>query len=211
VELPRPLFNWLPPSPVQLFTNLVYDFNLVEVQNLQTGADALQQNMPLHTQGNYSGNTLQYPASLPELDTGKIYAWQITAKSGGAEVARSEVWTFRVIKPVTGPGGISPGYYTRLSRETESGYTACYGQLRYAYLNEVNDRQIPFSIYDISSAARRELVLDSTLIDLHFGQNLGRLNLGQSNILKDRHIYLLELINSRKERWTLKFQYRKTN
>jgi len=211
VELPRPLFNWLPPAPVQLFSNLVYDFNLVEVQPLQTGADALQQNMPLHTQGNYSMNTLPYPPALPELDTGKIYAWQITARSGGAEVARSEVWTFRVKKPLTDPAATSPGYYTRLSRETESGFTACYGQLCYAYLNEANDRQIPFSIYDIGDAARRELVLDSALLDLHFGQNLGRLDLSQGKLLKDRHIYLLELVNSRKEHWTLKFQYRKTN
>src|SRR5882672_5439150 len=49
VELTRPLFNWLPPSPYQLFNNLVYDFNLVEVQALQTGADAIQQNIPVET------------------------------------------------------------------------------------------------------------------------------------------------------------------
>jgi len=83
--------------------------------------------------------------------------------------------------------------------------------LYYEYLNEVNDRQIIFKIYDVADAARKELRMDSTLIDLHFGQNLGKLDFSQDNILKDKHIYLLELINSKKEHWYLKFQYRRTS
>ncbi|HWK05714.1 MAG TPA: hypothetical protein VNS58_18870 [Puia sp.] len=209
VELPRPLFNWLPPSPVQLFNNLVYDFNLVEVQSLQTGADAIQQNIPLETESNQTVTNLQYPASLPELDTSKLYAWQITARSGGSEVARSEVWTFRVKKNATDSLRPAPVYYSRMKRETDAAYTVCYGTLYYEYLNEANDRQIPFKVYDLGDAARKELLLDSTLIDLHFGQQLGKLDFSKETILKDKHIYLLELINSRKEHWYLKFQYRK--
>ena len=207
-ELVRPLFNWLPPSPYQLFTNLVYDFKLVEVQELQTGAEAVQQNMPLHGQGNLNTTSLQYPSSLPALDTARLYAWQVTARSGGAEVARSEVWTFRV-RPMK-PDAIKPslGYYVRLKNENEAGFTICYGILRYEYLNEVNDKQVPFSIYDISQAGRKKVPLDSTFIDLHYGDNLGQLDFTHTNTLKDNHVYLLELVNSRKERWCVKFQYR---
>jgi len=211
VELTRPLFNWLPPSPVQLFNNLVYDFNLVEVQALQTGAEAIQQNIPLETESNLTIATQQYPASLPELDTSKLYAWQITARSGGSEVARSEVWTFRVKKNVPDSLRLPPVYYLRMKRENDAAYAICYGVLYYEYLNEGNDRQIPFKVYDLGDASRKELLLDSTLIDLRFGQNLGKLDFSRDNILKDKHIYLLELINSRKEHWYLKFQYRKTN
>lgn len=206
-ELVRPLFNWLPPSPYQLFTNLVYDFKLVDIQDLQTGAEAIQQNIPLHAQGNLNTTSLQYPASLPALDTAKLYAWQITARSGGAEVARSEVWTFRV-KP-TGPDAIktSLGYYTRLKQENEAGLTLCYGTLRYEYLNEANDKQVSFRIYDISQAGRKEISLDSSLIDLRYGENLGQLDLTHTDGIKDKHTYLLELINSRKEHWCIRFQY----
>jgi hypothetical protein len=209
VELNRPLFNWLPPSPYQLFTNLAYDFNLVEVQDLQTGPEAMQQNIPLETQSNLNVTNLQYPVSLPELDTGKLYAWQITALSAGTEVARSEVWTFKLKKNLPDSVKIPPVYYTRLKRENDGAYSACNGSLYYAYLNEYNDRSVPFSIFDISASGRKAMALDSSLIDLRFGQNLGKLDLTTDNIFKDKHIYLLELINSKNEHWYLKFQYRK--
>jgi hypothetical protein len=189
----------------------VYDFNLVEVQALQTGAEAMQQNIPLETESNRTVTNLQYPASLPELDTSKLYAWQITARSGGSEVARSEVWTFRVKKNAADSLKPPPVYYLRMKRETDASYAVCYGTLYYEYLNEVNDRQIPFKVYDMGDATRKELPMDSTLIDLHFGQHMGKLDFSNDNILKDKHIYLLEFINSRKEHWYLKFQYRKTN
>ncbi|MBN9381986.1 MAG: hypothetical protein J0H74_14560 [Chitinophagaceae bacterium] len=206
-DLTHPLFNWLPPSPYQLFTNLTYDFNLVEVQAMQTAAEALQQNMPLNGQGNLTTTTLQYPASLPALDTGKLYAWQVTARSGNAEVARSEVWSFRVKAPLPDPGKTSLGYYTRLKQGDAPGFTVCYGILRFEYLNEANDRQAPFRIYDISQPGRKEILLDSTLIDLHYGEHLGQLDFTRSHVLQDTHVYLFELINSRKEHWYIKFQY----
>jgi hypothetical protein len=206
-ELVRPLFNWLPPSPYQLFTNLIYDFKLVEVQDLQTGAEAVQENMPLHAQGNLNTTSLQFPPSLPALDTGKLYAWQITAWSGGAEVARSEVWTFHVkpAKPDARGGGL--GYYVRLKPENEAGFTLCYGMLRYEYLNEVNDKQVSFKVYDISQAGRKEVPMDSAFIDVRFGDNLEQLDFSRTSGLTENHVYLLELINSRKEHWCLRFKY----
>lgn len=206
-DLTHPLFNWLPPSPYQLFTNLTYDFSLVEVQPMQTAAEALQQNMPLDGQGHLTTATLQYPASLPALDTGKLYAWQVTARSGNAEVARSEVWSFRVKIPPPDAAKTSPGYYTRLQQGDALGLTVCYGILRFEYLNETNDRQAPFRIYDISLPGRKEVLLDSALIDLHYGEHLGQLDLARGHILQDKHVYLFELINSRKEHWFIKFQY----
>jgi hypothetical protein len=209
IELPRPFFNWIPPSPYQLFTGLVYDFNLVEVQPLQTGAEAVQQNIPLETQSNLTATNLQYPLSLPELDTGRLYAWQITARSAGSEVARSDVWTFRVKKHSPDSTRRPSLNYSRLKRESDASYTICSGTLYYEYLNELNDRSVPFSIYDISDASRRQLALDSSLVVLHFGQNLGVMDFTVDNTLKDKRMYLLEFINSKNEHWYLKFQFRK--
>lgn len=211
VELTRPLFSWLPPSPVQLFNNLVYDFDLVRVEPLQTGAEAIQQNIPLERQSNLTVTNLQYPLSLPELDTARLYAWQIVARSGGTEVARSEVWTFRVKKDLPPSASAAPVYYSRLRRENDAAYGVCRGPLYYEYSNEVNDKTVSFKIYDLSNPAAKELKLDSSLIDLHYGQNLSLLDLSHTSILQDRHLYLFELINSRKEHWYLKFQYRKKN
>src|SRR5688572_5482237 len=60
VEINRPLFTWLPPSPNNLFTALTYDFTLAEVQSTQSGADAIQQNIPTQVVSNLLTNSLQY-------------------------------------------------------------------------------------------------------------------------------------------------------
>jgi len=93
-------------------------------------------------------------------------------RSGGSEVAKSEVWSFKVKMPQDDPAKVSPGYYIRLKPESEAGFTVCYGILLFEYLNEVNDRQAPFRVYDIGQPGRKEVLLDSSLIDLHFGQYL---------------------------------------
>lgn len=81
VLLRRPFFTWLPPTPYNTFSNLLYDWVLVEVQPTQSAADAIQQNVPVFLQSNISFTGLQYPLSMPELDTNKLYAWRVTAKN----------------------------------------------------------------------------------------------------------------------------------
>lgn len=211
VELSRPLFNWLPPSPYQLFTNLTYDFNLVEVQSIQNGAEAMQQNIPLETQSDLRTVNLQYPVSLPELDTGRLYAWQITALSGGAEVAKSEVWTFRVKKNLPDSAKMPPVSYFRMKRESDAGYAVCHGILYYEYENVWNDTLAAIRVSDIGAPGSKGISLDSSWVNLHLGQNLCKLDFTTGSILRNKHMYLLELINSRQEHWYVKFEYRQSN
>jgi len=210
VELTRPLFTWLPPSPYTLFAKLSYDLKLVEVQSLQTGAEAVQDNMPLVQQSNLAVANLQYPVSLPELDTAKLYAWQVTARSSGLEVAKSEVWTFRVRKlfPLLKDRPVLETY-AKLRRENDGSYIISNGLLRYQYLNEWNDSTVDCKLYDISSPKRSELPLDSNYIAVSYGENYNKMDLSESALLKDQHFYQLELVNSKQEHWYLKFQYRK--
>jgi hypothetical protein len=212
IEITRPLFTWLPPAPYNLFTNLTYSFALVELQPTQNGATAIQQNIPLQTQENLTVTSYQYPVSLPELDTGKLYAWQITANNGYSPVSKSEIWVFKVKKLnqdlSTHPAG---DYYIRAKRTVDGGYGLCKGLLRYTYLSESSEDYINFNLYDISSSKRQSIQLDSSYMQVHFGQNYNELDFTGSNILTDKHIYLLELINSRSEHWYLKFEYIKPN
>ena len=210
IELTRPLFTWLPPSPYTLFKRLTYDVKVVNVQSLQTGAEAVQENMPLLQQSNMATVNLQYPISLPELDTGKLYAWQITARSEGLEVAKSEVWTFRVQKQnLLLKKGLALETYAKLSRDNDGSYVISSGLLRYQYLNEWNDSTVDLKLYDISSPKRSELPLDSNYIAVSYGENYNKMDLSESALLKDQHFYQLELVNSKNEHWYLKFQYRK--
>ena len=55
----------------------------------------------------------------------------------------------------------------------------------------------------------KKLEPDSTWMDIRLGENYKQLDFTQQDLLSDKHIYLLELINSRNESWYLKFEYRK--
>jgi hypothetical protein len=211
VEISRPLFQWLPPTPLSMFNNLSYDFNLVEVQHLQSSSEALQQNIPLQSQQNLNVTNLQYPVSLPELDTGKIYAWRITARSNGSSVSESETWTFRIKKNKDSVISYKMGFYAKLKSFNSAGYVVCDGNLKFEYQNQYNDKQVQFRIYDITTPKQTGLKTDSVEIAVRFGQNLLALDLGNAGLLSNKHIYLLELINSKNERWYLKFEYRKQN
>lgn len=96
IQTKTPQFTWLPPTPLNLFSNLSYQFNLVEVLPGQNPLDAVQQNMPLYTNYNCTDLFLNYPSSGLTLDTAKQYAWQITAQNNLQPVSQSEVWVFRI-------------------------------------------------------------------------------------------------------------------
>lgn len=211
IELTRPLFTWLPPSPLHLFNNLRYDWLLVEVTPLQSPADALQQNIPVLTQQNIALTNFQYPLSMQELDTAKRYAWRITAKNGVLPIANSETWVFTIKKPeaaTTLPEG--DGYFAKLRPNEDAAYVICQGILRYEYLNEINDTTVRVHIIDITDPAQKPLALDQSSQKVRFGQNFLQLDL-RNSALTDKHLYRFQLTNAKEEKWLLKFEYRKPN
>lgn len=206
----RPFFTWVPPSPVASFNNLNYDWTLVEVQLSQNPADAIQQNIALHSQQGLPVNSLLYPSSLPELDTSKLYAWQVAAKSSNNAIAKSEVWTFKVRKYALDSSRLfTQGYYVPLKRQNDAVYTNMTGVVRYEYLNEINDSVAVIRFYDVSSTSRNMIIPDSPFVKLRFGQNYIETDIGDLAGMIDKHIYLLELVNSKEEKWYLKFEFRK--
>jgi hypothetical protein len=209
-DVTRPFFNWLPPSPFNLFSNLVYDWMLVEVQSTQSAGDAIQQNIPVLTQPNISFTGFQYPLTSPELDTSKLYAWRITAKNNTSVIAVSETWAFRVRKfGLDTSLLLSKGYYSRLRPEDDASYVISSGILRYEYLNELNSNTVDVKIFDISSSGRRQVQLDSSWQAVRYGQNFVEMNLSNNNDMVHKHIYLLVVTNARNERSYLRFEFRR--
>lgn len=208
VLLRRPLFTWLPPTPYNTFSNLLYDYVLVEVQPTQSAADAIQQNMPVLLQSNISFTSLQYPLSMSELDTNKIYAWRVTAKNNLSPIANSEVWSFSLQK-YTNDTVIAPkkGYYAQLRRIQDASYIISGNVLRFFYQHEINSNTVQINITDINNTVRQPVQLDSSQLSVKYGANY--LDLDLSNMgLTERRIYLLDLSNDRNEHWYLKFEYR---
>jgi hypothetical protein len=98
IEETRPLYTWIPPSPVASSSNLNYTMRLVELLDGQTKADALSMNRPLIEMSGIERPALMHPFDIPELEKGKWYAWQVTAYVGQTEIAKSEQWKFKIKK-----------------------------------------------------------------------------------------------------------------
>ncbi|WP_207512924.1 hypothetical protein [Longitalea luteola] len=210
VLLRRPFFTWLPPTPHNSFSSLLYDWSLVEVQATQSAADAIQQNIPVLLQSNISFTSFQYPLSMAELDSTRLYAWRVIAKNNGMPVANSEIWCFR-IQPFTNDTIKKPssGTYAALRRTHDASYVISNGLLRYQYQHEINSNSIQFRITDITNANQTAIQLDSNLSAVKYGSNYITLDLTDKVGMIDRHMYLLEVTNAVNERWYLKFEYRK--
>ena len=206
VETGRPLFSWTPPSPLSLFSRLSYDFTLVEVSPLQSPGEALQQNIPICFIPGVNFTSVQYPATLTELDTAKTYAWKIKAKNNERSIADSEIWTLTVVKKNNSEKSISYADYAKLKNQQDAAYITMNGVLNYQYNNESNDAGVHIRIYDIT-AAQRSVIFESDET-LTSGANFKTLTLKKS-LLTDGNMYLLELSDNQKEKSYLKFAYKK--
>ncbi|MGZ8525390.1 MAG: hypothetical protein ACXWV1_13240, partial [Chitinophagaceae bacterium] len=210
IETKNPQLGWLPPMPVSLFTNLKYDLDLVEVFPNQSPSDAMQQNLPLFHQQSVAATTLLYPFNAPPLELNKQYAWRVIAKSNEMQVGQSETWVFSTNDFARVDNILSFDLpFAKLKKDDGGGYAIFVNELRFDYLNDNADTTWNLTVYDLSATEKKqvELVMDS--IKLKSGQNLVRYDLSNNNDFINKHIYLLEVNNSRKETWRLRFEYRK--
>jgi hypothetical protein len=212
VESKLPTFSWLPPSPVSFFTNLRYDFDIVEIFPGQSAVDAIQQNIPVLHQPDLISTSLLYPASAQGLDSSKTYAWRITAKSNGTVVSTSETWSFAVKQYQKITGLSSSGLpFARLSKDDEPGYTTQVNSLKFEYFNELRDSTWNITVNDLSIPGTAAVEIRWDTIPMQKGQNLVTLKLTDLSAFADKHLYYLELRNSRNEIWKLKFEFRKND
>ena len=98
IETVYPQFNWMPPSPIQLFNPLQYDILVVAVEEGQKPLEAITYNKPAYSNTNLQTASEKMPTSFEQLQAGKTYAWQVIAKSDNNCTTPSEVWTFTIGK-----------------------------------------------------------------------------------------------------------------
>ena len=206
----RPLFSWLPPTPINLFNNLSYEFRLVELLNNQNSADAIQSNMPVLMQANISDPFLQYPFSLTELDTAKSYAWQVKAQSNMSAVSNSEIFSFKVknFQTTSLPLG---NVYAKLGTIDNVPLTYCNGVLKYEYVNVHNNAVINLELTDLTSNANKKIMLEENEQEVGYGQNFLTLDLINNSSLSSDHTYLLLVTGAKGEAQAVKFIYKKAD
>ncbi len=212
LEERRPIFSWIPPAPLTLFKNLLYSLQLVEVYPNQNPATAIQQNTPVFFKQNISSLSLQHPSSIPMLDTGKLYAWQVTASNNNVFIARSDIWTFKVKQNTN----VKTGYqketpYFKLLQEKTNAYYLCNGILKFEYFNEINDKSISIKIFDITGKTKIAIPLNDGILNLQYGQNFIDLDIGNVGGIISGHIYSVEITNSKQEVWSGKFEFNQSN
>jgi hypothetical protein len=123
VETAYPQFSWLPPTPVNIFSDLNYQMILVEVLPDQGPYQAIQENIPAYNISHLQDPVNLYPASAKPLDTGKLYAWRVLVLNQDQYIDQSEVWTFRLATPKSTPVVVPGGNYISLrsARERSAG------------------------------------------------------------------------------------------
>lgn len=211
LETSRPVFTWLPPAPMTYFSSLSYDIRLVEAIGNQSPEDAIQQNIAIFTQQNIANLVTAYPSSLSALDTGKLYAWQITANNNNSFVAKSDIWTFRIGYFGSTGNSLNNGEpFARLRKDGNINYFLCTGVLQFEYDNYLNDDTVTLAVYDLGNNYA-QMELDSNHLVLQHGQNLITADFSENNSFQNDHIYQVELINSRREKWIGKFYFRRNN
>lgn len=210
LEFPQPVFSWLPPAPMNYFSQLSYDLRLVKLVGMQLPSDAIQQNIAIFSQQNIHTLSLAYPTSLPALDTGATYAWQVTAKNNNREVAKSDIWAFMVKKFNAAEDKlIRNGFYAKLKNaDGPVNYFLCSGKLQLAYDNYTDDDSVAVAITNLSNQ-KTKMSLDSEYIRLKRGLNFIEIDLKTRNAFSNDHIFEFELINSRGEKWIGRFFLRR--
>jgi hypothetical protein len=146
---------------------------------------------------------VNYPSSFHALDTGKTYAWRITALNSRQPVAASDIWTFRISmpRPIHKPG--QPDPWVALKRGLEPAVASAKETLNISYENMAADSLVQYTITGIDDPGNP--VVQQGRITLHYGPNLLQLALQRNAGYLAGKTYLFRLVNSRNETWSVKF------
>lgn len=204
VETSYPYFNWIPPAPAVMFSDLKYEIIVVELKNGQSPYEAIQRNAAIYIQRYLTTPYLLYPASYKTLEPGKKYVWQVIAKNGNLYSQKTEAWSF-AIKEDSAATLIDAGVYVKLRKGYDAHNYICKGNMHFEYNNETGDTTTTVSIYTITGDQKQ--IVDTREVKLKQGQNFIDMKIGNTGKYQHLQAYLLEIVNNRKENWNLKFKY----
>lgn len=201
LETAYPQFSWLPPVPLNIFSNLTYDMLVVEVLPGQGTYEAIQQNIPVYNISDYNNMVHLYPASNKSLDTGRIYAWRVIAKNEGEFVAQSEVWSFKLANPKKETIKPADGNYIQLRRPNEGA----------AGVQVLTERIIGLKYYSFEKGHETTLrfvtsdgqVVKTIQEQIRYGDNFLAYKL--DGAFEKGKLYVVEITDRQKNRYTASF------
>jgi hypothetical protein len=195
-----PQFTWIPPAPLQLFKNLLYEIRVAEVMPGQNSSEAMQKNLPVSVTSNLRESFFSYPSSLPGFDTSKLYAWQIKAFDLNGYAVNSEIWTFSIEKNRFSHLKTTSAFI-RLQKGEDASLFVSDGSLKFQYEHLLPDAVCSYQLIDISTSENR--VVRKSEVNVSQGDNFITLDFSGKRFWKEGDKYRFELINSRGEKWIL--------
>lgn len=206
----NPSFFWTFTGPVGDYQT-TYSIKITELREGQTYADAIGLNVPLVFEINLMQPGFMYPFTAPALDENKRYVWQVEASIYGRVKYLSEIWMFRFDKNKTESKDEDikekPKTYVHLSKGVNNGTHLFTDKVNFRYNNETIDTILDYVIYQ--TGKKEMMPLTKAPVKMRPGINYISLeapkNAAQANKKAPTPTYILEVRNSRKERWLLKF------
>ena len=109
-----PVFTWSMPSPGR--TDAVsYSAKIVQLYDSQQLYEAIESNPAWFEEKDIYTTSFQYPINARELESGAMYAWQVTSYVNGQQTGSSEVMSFRCDRDLP-----PPEYDTHYIRKADS-------------------------------------------------------------------------------------------
>ncbi|MFY0254657.1 hypothetical protein ACDQ55_11960 [Chitinophaga sp. 30R24] len=201
LQIASPQFTWLPPAPINMFSDLNYEMILAEVHGNQSPEEAVQQNIPVLRSPALRNIFMNYPSGATPLDTATTYAWTVIARNGNLFAAQTETWTFRV-KGITNTAASLEGAYVQLRKELDGAVVRCGEEIKVGYNNETGDTTARYEL--LLQDNTNKIVFTGTLA-LKRGNNYLDIPMGKKKGLRSDKVYLFRLLNGRNEYWQMKF------
>lgn len=201
-------FIWTPPTPINLFNNIRYDFILVELFPEQKKDEAIQQNLPIYSENNITTNTVNFKTIANQLSPNKNYVWQVIARDDKEYAAKSEAWSFKIVENAKLEQIIKGTPYVKLQMNNPELAIAPNGILKMNYSNRSNDSTVEITVFQKDSKQSNGTSTTKTY-KVQSGENNLKIDLKKEMGLKSLNegkLYSVNLVNSKKESWVLNFQ-----
>ena len=205
-----PVFNWIPPVPLTLVPNCLYEYKIVKVNKNQTAADAIRDNVPVFRAGKLPNPAFNYPASAPALEKQQLYAWQIAAQSSGTDI-KSDVWSFTINNKEDAKSQPADGLaYTKLARSNERvSYSVVSQTLKFSWNNECLDSLFQIKVLDVTGGDHLLVSIKETAVPKFLpGVNLIDMDLPRAGEFIKNHMYEFCLTDKQGLEWKMLFEYK---
>lgn len=207
VETVYPVLTWSHSEPFNILSpGDHFKIIVVEMNQDQSAESAVTVNIPVYFKEFLSSHQIQYPIDAKMLEEGKRYAWQVQKLSNGTILEKTEAWEFTLHKNILP----KDNKYTTLKKKHDGGYylasndkiffrfTESYSgtEPEYRIINEKREEMKPEIKNDKKDAGEKQLK--------HNGANYYEIDLKPLKLKKG--FYELEVFNSKKEKYVLKFK-----